>query len=128
MPLTTYGATQAAKLLFTNEAPAEPAAWYVALHTADPGVTGGTAEVTGSAYARQGSIALTRTNGVCKNTGVPITFPTVATTGYTVTHASIWDAASAGNCLLTGALAVAKVLAVGEALSFASDELILTLV
>lgn len=126
MPLSTYGATQAAKLLFTNEAAVEPSAWYVALHTSDPGLTG-SAEVAGSSYARQGSVGLTRTNGICKNTGVPITFPTITSAGYTVSHVSVWDAASGGNCLITGALGVPKVMAVGEAVYFAPDELILSL-
>lgn len=126
MPLSSYLAAEVAKYAFvTGSAAAEPTAWYVGLHSADPGLTG-TSEISGSAYARQGSIAFTRTGGVVKNTGVAITFPTVTTTGYTVTHVSVWDASSTGNLLITGALAVPKTLAVGEALSFASDELILT--
>jgi len=127
MPLSAYLAAEFAKYAFTGTAAAaEPSAWYVSLHTADPGTTGAS-EVTGSAYARQGSVTLTRTAGTSKNSSAAVTFPTVTTTPYTVTHFGLWDAASSGNFLIGGALDLAKVLSVGEAASFAIDELIFTI-
>lgn len=102
-----------------------PTAWYVALHTADPTDTGATAEVSGSSYART-SVAFTRTGGQVVNTGA-VTFPAATGSGYTVTHVSVWDASTSGNCLYQGPLTLAKAIAVGEAANFAASELILNL-
>lgn len=130
MPATTYLRGEYQKYGFTTAAMGtRPTAWYVALHTADPTAAGTANEVTGSGYARVVATAtLTRTGSQVQNTAGSVSFPTVITTGYTVTHASIWDALTTGNCLYYGALAVAKVLAVGDALVFATNEILLDLV
>lgn len=101
-----------------------PTAWYLGLHVGDPGESGAAAEVSGSGYART-SCAFTQTGGEVANTGA-ITCPTVATTPYTVSHVSVWDAVSGGNLLYKGPLPIAKALAVGDALQWAVGELILT--
>lgn len=128
MPSTTYLKTELMKYSFTADAMGtRPTAWHVALHTADPTAAGTANEVSGSAYARvDASALLSHTAGAVTNTGA-VTFPTVTTTGYTVTHASVWDAATNGNCLFYGALSVSKALAVGDALVFATGELDLSM-
>jgi hypothetical protein len=124
--ITNYLETEWMKYAFTNTAMGtRPTAWYVALHTADPGETGATAEVSGSSYARQ-STTFTQTVNEVEN-DAPISFPTVTGSPYTVTHVSVWDAVSGGNCLYKGALTVSKALAVGEAGNFAIGELILNI-
>lgn len=121
--LTDYAEAEVAKYLFTSEAMGtRPTAWYVALHTADPTETGAVAEVSGSSYARQ-AVTLNRTAGQVVNAGA-VTFPAVTATPYTTSHVSIWDAVSGGNCLAKGALAIAKLHAVGESANFAAGELI----
>jgi len=123
MPLSTYLATEFAKYAYTGTAIAtQPTNRYVALHTADPGGTG-TSEVSGSSYTRSSAVTLTRTVNVAKNSSAAVTFPTVTGSAYTVTHVSLWDASSTGNMLSYGELAVPKTLDVGDALSFAIDEL-----
>ncbi len=96
-----------------------PTAWTVHLHTADPGEAGTASEVTGSGYVAQ-SATFTRTDNEVANTAA-ITFPTVTTTPYTVTHVSI--KADGTNVLAKGALDVGKALAVGEAFIFSIGEL-----
>lgn len=68
---------------------------YVATNTADPGTTGASLSsgarepstfATSSSQARQGSLVTARTGGA------------------TVTHYSVWDAATGGNFLFGGAL------------------------
>ena len=60
---------------------------YVSLHNADPGVTGAN-EITGGAYARQGTIAFANVGAnptVASNTAI-VTFPQAVGNWGTVTH------------------------------------------
>lgn len=127
MSLSAYLAAELAKYAFTGEAAAaEPSAWYVALHSADPTPTGAS-EIASSGYVRQGSVAFTRAANEVRNAGGAISFPAVTGAPYTVTHVSVWTAANGGNMLIYGALAVPKTFAVGEVVSFAANELILAI-
>jgi hypothetical protein len=125
MPASTYLRGEWMKYGFTTAAMGtRPTAWHVSLHTADPGGTGAS-EVSGSSYARVNATALlSRTGSQVTNTG-PISFPTVTGSPYTATHGGVWDASTVGNFLFSGALAVPKVLAVGDAGVFATGELLL---
>lgn len=79
---------------------------FVKLHTADPGASGATAAAAGSttrvtvafAAPSAGSIALTGTAPVWTNGG----------TSETITHISLWDASTAGNFILSGALTASQ--------------------
>jgi hypothetical protein len=122
--LTNFSEAEAVKFLFTAETMGtRPTAWYVALHTADPTEDGSAAEVSGSSYARQ-SATFTRTDNQAINDSA-LTFPAATTTGYSVTHVSVWTAVTGGTCLIKGPLALAKAIAVGESANFAIGELIL---
>lgn len=102
-----------------------PSKIYVALHTASPGDTG-TNEVTLAAFpayvrqdAAKGSSNVADgwtapTGGSGKN-ALQLIFPVFDGSGpLTVTHYSLWDAATAGNCLVTGQLAASRTLNVGD--------------
>lgn len=75
---------------------------YVALHTGDPGSAGTSAASAGSTTRSQitflaasaGSISQTGTNPSWTNGG----------TSETITHISVWDAATSGNFLFSAAL------------------------
>lgn len=128
MPASTYLRTEWMKYGFSASAMGtRPSAWHIALHTADPGAAGTANEVSGSGYTRISMGTPTVAASQVTNAGA-ITFPTVTDTPYTVTHASVWDAATAGNALFYGTLSVAKALAVGDALVFATGELDLDVV
>ena len=71
---------------------------FVALHSADPGDTGATAELTGGGYARQQVAFGAAASGTLSNTGA-ITWSVPA--GNVVAW-SIWDAVTAGVCFQTG--------------------------
>jgi hypothetical protein len=74
-----------------------PAAFYVKLHTADPGASGATAAAAGDTTRKQvtwnaasaGSKAMASMSGSWTNGG----------TNETLSHVSFWDASSAGNFL-----------------------------
>lgn len=121
MPATTYSGNILLNLLLRGVAFAAPARVYVSLHTADPGQTGASEVTTGAwpAYARQDPAAaaavgtgFTAANAKATENAKQILY--AANTGaspVTVTHFAIWDAATGGNCLLTGSLTASKTIA-----------------
>lgn len=97
---------------------------YIALHTADPTDTG-ISEVTTTAwpsYARQdaakgGAVAsgwLASSDGVTKN-ALQLIYPVFdGTADLTVTHFSVWDAATGGNMLVHAQLATSRTVQNGD--------------
>ena len=100
---------------------------YVALFTAAPSDSGGGTEVSGNDYARKlHSVWSVASGGSTHNTGA-ITFVAASGSWGTVTHFGIFDSLSGGNLLGWGALAVSKVVASGDVVSFADSALTITL-
>jgi len=109
--------------IFRGQAFSFPATIYVALFTANPSDSGGGTEVSGGSYARvavTGSLAnwagtqgagtttaSTGTNGTTSNNNT-ITFPAPTANWGVVSGFGLFDAASAGNLLIWGALTVSK--------------------
>ena len=97
-----------ATFMFTATAVTRPTAWFVSLHTDDPGETGANEVVVGTdaGYVRK---AITFDDPVA-GTGMCLsdlaTSWTVAagSAGYTVTHIGIWSAATAGTFYMAGPL------------------------
>ncbi|WP_058602327.1 phage tail fiber protein [Aureimonas ureilytica] len=103
---------------------------YLALFTADPGETGSlSAEVSAGGYARYGitpgMAAADASAGTSSNTAA-VTFGPASADWGTITHIAVMDAASGGNMLLYGALAVSKVINSGDSLQFAVGQLTIT--
>lgn len=99
-----------------NTAYTGPSTLYVSLHTADPGATGAS-EVSGGSYARQAVTFAAPSGGTASNSGV-LNFTGMP--AVTVTHISLWDAASAGTFHQSGALTSSVVVASGNTLQFAA--------
>lgn len=106
-----------------------PASVYVALHTGDPGETGASNEVSGGSYARVQVTAGFSAHGAAGPTSnsAEILFPTATAAWGTVTHWSIQDASSSGNCLYKGALTNSRNVQSGDAFRFAAGTLQITL-
>jgi len=111
--LTNYGENLAAEALLGT------GTFYVALHTADPGETGATAELSGDGYTREGD-TFTITGDTAGNDSA-LTFGPVSADKGTVTHFSIWDASTAGNCICKGALTASRAWPSGELVAAAGD-------
>lgn len=107
-----------------------PTSFYFALLTAAPADAGGGTEVTGGSYARvlvssslanyagtQGAASTTASSGSSGTTSNnnAITFAAPSANWGIVTHFAIYDAASAGNQLFWGPLAVSKTINNGDA-------------
>jgi len=108
MSASNYGELSVLDNLFTGLTEV-----FIALHTANPGETGATAEVSGGAYARVSvptdtsgfdAAATVSGLGTKKNAAIIQFVDPVGANWGTITHFSIWDAATSGNCLVYGAL------------------------
>lgn len=109
-----------------------PVTFYVGLSTADPLDSGaGLAEPVGNGYAR---VAVTN-NAVnwpaaaagAKANGTVITLPTATGAWGTVTHFVVFDAAVAGNIIISGALVTPQAIVSGNTPSFAVGDIDITM-
>ena len=121
-----YAEQQVLQHVFGISSYTAPTAWYVKLHTADPGESGANNEVSGGSYApvNNTSWAWDSGNSRIKNSAL-IRFDGLPSA--TITHFSIHSASSGGNCLMTGALGSSQTVTSGSSLEFAVDTLRATL-
>ena len=105
-----------------------PTTVYVALHTSDPTAAASPAtEVSASWYARQScAFAAQTTAGQTSNSGT-LTFSGVTGSSLTITHFSVWDAATLGNMLNYAPLSASKTFAITDVPSWLAGQLALTL-
>ena len=94
-----------------------PTTLYLALYTSDPTAADSGTEISGFSYARQAITFGSPTNGTVESTN-NIVFPTATGTWGTITYAAIRDAITAGNLLISGALASSKSISFGDILLF----------
>lgn len=80
----------------------QPSGVYVKLHLGDPGEDG-TGNPAAETTRIQGTFGSAASGGTISNTA-QIQWTSLAATE-TLTHISLWDASTAGNCLWAGALA-----------------------
>lgn len=96
---------------------------YTSLHSANPGETGAS-EITGGSYARQLTTFIVAAGGATENDAA-ITYTNMP--AVTISHVAIWDAATLGNCLWTGALTTPKTLNAGDTFQIPIGDLDVTL-
>jgi hypothetical protein len=101
---------------------------YCGLSTANPGDSAsGLAEPSGNAYARTVKNAWdTAASGASQNSSA-ITFPTATGSWGTITHAALFDASTAGNMLMYGALGTSQSVVNGNVVEFDTGALDVTL-
>lgn len=101
----------------------EPVAFYVKLHTADPGAAGATAAA--GETTRQAVTFSAASSGAITNSAA-VEWTSVST-AETYSHVSFWDAAAAGTFLGSDDLAVARTVAIGDNFTIAIGDLDLAL-
>lgn len=120
----------------TDPAYTPPATMYIALSTTTPTEAGGNfTEPSGGSYARVSTAAAdwgaaSGTAPATKSNTATKTFPTASATwssGSNMTHFGLFDASSAGNLLLWGALGTAKPVLSGDTASFGAGALVIKL-
>lgn len=95
---------------------------YVKLHLGDPGEAG-TSNAAAETTRKVVTFAASSGGVSASNAAVEWTsYPTAET----VSHISLWDASTSGNCLGSGALASSKLMANGDTLNIASGALTFT--
>lgn len=121
---TNYTELEWMKYMFTATAMGtRPTTWYIALHTGDPGETGASNEVTDSAYARQSATFTQTANSVATSNSQ--TWTAIADGTISISHFSVWDASTSGNCLFKGALDLSKSFGIGDVPAFGTGEIVL---
>lgn len=127
MALSTYSTNAMLNALLRNASFAVTTI-YASLHTGNPGNTGANevtnGSVPGAAYARKTMAFGAVSGGASANSGT-VDFTNMPSA--TVTHYGLWDAVSGGNFLGGGALAVAKVVGVGDTVEFTPSTATVTL-
>lgn len=100
-----------------------PSPVFVKLHLGAPGETGTS---NPAAETTRVSVTLAAASGSNRATNASAVWTSVSATE-TVSHISVWDNISAGNCLWTGALTTPRALTAGDNLTIASGALIFSL-
>lgn len=114
--MSDYLETALINAVLRNTAYTSPATVYVALFTSNPAEDASGTEVTGGSYARSATAFDAPTNGVTQNTSIE-TFTNMPAS--TVTHFAIFDASTAGNMLVYGALTASRTFSSGDTAQFA---------
>lgn len=109
--------------LCRNTAWTQPAAFYVQLHTADPGSAGTTA-VAGNTTRQAATFSAAASGAI--TTSAALTWTSVSTTE-TYSHVSFWSASSLGTFLGSDALAASKSVTAGDTFTIAAGDLDLDL-
>ena len=127
MSMANYLEDELLDHIFGTGAWSAPETRYIGLHTADPGETGATAEVSGNNYSRATENGWgASSGGAIANSGI-VTFATPSGSWGVVTHITVWDAVSGGNCLFVGALAASKTIEASDPVTFPVGDLDITL-
>jgi hypothetical protein len=120
------------KHIFRTGSYTKPTTLAVALFTAAPSDSGGGTEVSGGSYARVSVnpldanwAATSGTNGQTSNVA-DINFGTATANWGTITHFAIFDATSAGNLIVWGALSASKTVNNGDAFKIPAGSLTVT--
>lgn len=111
-------------------APTRPTEWFVALHTADPGEACTNSEMivgTDADYARKSVTFSAPSSGSSASAGSVSHTPAVAAGSYTVTHVSVWDAVTAGNALIYGALVIPRTISNANPFTISAGDLVAAL-
>ena len=125
---STHLAQKVINHFFRNSSQTATAATYLALFIADPTDDNVTAnEVSGGWYARQQvtSWAAPVGTGATTSNSNEVVFSAVTGSAVTVTHWAIYDAATSGNLLGSGALTASKVLNVDDVFVASAASLVL---
>ena len=111
MNLTNYLENKLVDHVLRKTTYTSPTNVYVALHTGDPTEAGNVGEASFSGYARKQLTLGAPSNGISTNTA-DLSWDVGG--NVTISHVTIWDAATSGNPLFYGALDAAKTVASGD--------------
>lgn len=124
MSMSNYLENELLDHVFGVGAFSQPSGVYVKLHTGDPGEDG-TANAATETTRQAATFGSAASGGTISNTA-QIQWTSLAATE-TLTHISLWDASTGGNCLWTGALSSSVNVNSGGTFTIAIGDLDITL-
>lgn len=110
MSISDYLETKILDLVFNATSYAGTSTQYVKLHLGDPGEAG---TANAAVHTTRATVTFGAASGGSISNDSLVTW-TSYSANETVSHISLWDAASAGNCLWTGPLTASKALTIGD--------------
>ncbi|HGY90389.1 MAG TPA: hypothetical protein ENK43_04355 [Planctomycetes bacterium] len=99
-----------------------PATLFISLHSADPGETGAS-ELSGNGYARVAANFAASSAGSSSISADVVFGPAVTADWLQATHFGVYDASTAGNFLMGGALTTPQTIVVGATGTFSTGNL-----
>lgn len=123
--LTLFARHLALNWLFRTASVTRPSAWFMAVHRMPPNDLGAGGELAGSGATREAIGFAAPANGVAASDGDVVFGPAVGSWPR-LSHYSIWDAETGGNCLQTKATKTTYDVAGGGSLKFAAGSVILS--
>ena len=123
--MTNYLQTALLNAVLRNLAYTPPVTVYIALSTTATTDAGGITEATGGSYARQACASAAPTGTPSKTLNSSALSYTNMPAG-TIVDVAVYDALTAGNMLLHGALLASKTVAAGENFSIAAGDFSVT--
>jgi len=119
MSISNYLETVLLDLVFNATAYSGQSTVYVKLHLGDPGEAGTS---NAAAHTTRAAATFGAASGGTISNDATITW-TSMTANETLSHVSLWDASTSGNCLWTGALNVSKAVNTGDTFQIAVGDL-----
>lgn len=101
----------------------DPAAFYVKLHTGDPGAAGAS-NAAGETTRKQATFSAASAGAI--TTSADIVWTNVASSE-TYSHVSYWDASSGGTFLGSAALAASKIMTAGDTFTIIAGDIDLSI-
>jgi len=102
-----------------------PTTVYVKLHVGDPGETGASNPASNNTTRKAASFTTSTTGTLA--TDADLEWTAMTAEGSQVSHISIWDDVTAGNCLWTGSLTSAKTIGSNDTFKIPSGSLTISL-
>lgn len=123
MSISNFLETTILDLVFNATSYAGQSTVYVKLHTGDPGDAGTSNAAT---HTTRASVTFGAASGNAIANDAAATWTSMAA-DETISHISIWDASSNGNCLWIGALSASKAVNTGDTFQIAIGDLDITI-
>lgn len=123
MALSTYLANKVLDHTYLGAAFTQPSEVYVQLHTGDPTAAGTSNVASETTRIEVSSFAAASNKSKASSAQVQWTNIDAGGTSEVISHISLWDAATSGNCLDYGALASNVTVSEGGTLTFASGDI-----
>ena len=128
MAFSTYFATEILSWFKNSAFPTQLTTTYISVHSGDPGTAGtsndetstiiGSSTRTSVAHGDLGTVGAASGGGFEITNTSAVQMTASAAGGATITHFGIWDAATSGNFLASGALTVSVDVVAGDTVQF----------